>query len=325
MGYEGNGQAMIGEGGNRRTQIPAARLYLDPNSSAQGRGFWTGKHSPSGKVSPHSDEADLSRLTAYQDKGVDVTASHYYEELPEEEDETIKAMTSQQLFSEAHRILQLSRGRSEAQPPARYVALKKELSHRVFMKSVHEAFKAMGSAEPMPTQNNKEAFDAMHGVDDETSTEDKDDLTGEGQPTEKSKVKKAIGTKSSDRREKPQKKAKPTVKAKVGASSNGNKTYDYPKKEKPSAGQSAAPAQPEKATVEGEGTQTEVNPERLASVLRIDVARLKKLASMKSEASFISYFKAKGGSFLRKYKVPDSYLSEVFRVLNGSGTDASQQ
>lgn len=335
-------EAGMSPGGNRHTQIPAMRLYLDPNSSIQGRGFWTGKYAPDGKASEYKESADdMARLTAFQERGAPHEVVRHFDDTPEEDEETIKSLakiaktvTSLQLFSLAKTAM------AEGDVPA-YAVFKGELEQRAFAKRLGKAIHGMGYSAPndpaahsgggpagrgkdsIQANRDKRVFNATHGTDDETSTADKEVLkvsAPKGTKRNAPLVVKAIGTKPSEKREKPQKKAKAPLTAKVGASRSGNKTYDYRKVvgglgEKKSPAESPGKGQTPTGTP-GDAPTLEAQPERLANILGVDVSRLQKLADAKSETEFISYFKAKGASFLSKHKVPDSYLSEVYTVLS---------
>lgn len=190
-------------GGNRHTQIPGAKLYLDPYKDHQGYGFWTGKFSPKGEKKGYvEDSADMSRLTAFQEKGAPHEVVRYYEGKPDEEEETIKSLTSVEVF-------ELAKAALKAGDLAEYIAFKNELE-------VRKALAAMGARAPVDTgagrsaaagrgndsmqaNRDKRVFNTMHGVDDEsTSTEDKDEWSvekptpvGAGADSGDSKVSKA--------------------------------------------------------------------------------------------------------------------------------------
>lgn len=295
----------FGGGGNRLTQIPAAKLYLDPEAGAQGRGFWTGKYGPKDEVTRDTDSPEnAARITAFQERATKHQVVRYYEERPVDEEETIKAMPSEKLF-------EIAKGYFAAKRFAVYEVYKKAIENRAFMNLVHKAIGSMvgidraGSPaatggrgkESMPANRDKRVFNAMHGVEDETSEE----------------TKKAILTKPSEKRERPQKKAKPAPTAKVGASKNGKKTYDYrkPSGKKPAAASSPKGAVPDMAA----DTMVEPSPHRLAAVLGITVDRLHKIAESRDEREFITFFKQHGSNFVTKHKVSDEYLASVFAVL----------
>jgi hypothetical protein len=160
----------------------------------------------------------------------------------------------------------------------------------------------------MPANRDKRVFNAMHGVEDESTEETKKAV----------KVKKAILTKPSEKRERPQKKATAAPTAKVGASKNGKKTYDYrkPSGKKPAAASSPKGAVPDMAP----DTMVEPSPHRLAAILDVTVDRLHKIADSRDERGFITFFKQHGSSFIAKHKVSDEYLASVFAVLKRQAT-----
>jgi Eukaryotic DNA topoisomerase I, catalytic core len=174
-------------GGNRVTQIPASRIYFDPEADHQGSGFWAGKYAPSGRSSKRDPNAlDQSHHTSYQDKAVDLSVVRYFEGNPVDDEETIKSLTSVEVFSLAKQALKAG-NRSD------YAFFKGELERRAFMATVAKTMARVGQELEQPAAKDKRVFDAMHGVDDETSTEDQDSLSvpapeeGEGQ-VEKAKV-----------------------------------------------------------------------------------------------------------------------------------------
>jgi hypothetical protein len=87
--HENAMQGRMSSGGNRLTQIPAMRLYLDidPYSDHHGHGFWAGKYDP--------DRTQDQYVVNEQDVGRPMlNVEHYYEDEvpPEVEDETVKAL-----------------------------------------------------------------------------------------------------------------------------------------------------------------------------------------------------------------------------------------
>lgn len=159
-------------GGNRRTR-PPVRLFLDPFAESQGHGFWTSRVAPSGKRTTSRDENHATRATAFQDRGMDHNVIRHFDQLPEEEEETIKSLTSKEVFSLAKQAM-------EAGDIPAYQLFKSELEERARVSKALLA--SAGSAVPRaappgPASSNKRVFNATHGVDDETSTEDKDELS----------------------------------------------------------------------------------------------------------------------------------------------------
>jgi hypothetical protein len=310
------GRNVVFGGGNRHTQIPAAKLYLNPESGAQGQGFWTGKYGPKDEVTRDTESPEnAARITAFQERATKHQVVRYYEERPVDEEETIKSMPSVKLF-------EVAKGYFAAKRFGPYEVYKKAIENRAFMNLVHKAIGAMvgtdraGSPaasagrgkESMPANRDKRVFNAMHGVEDESTEETKKAV----------KVKKAILTKPSEKRERPQKKATAAPTAKVGASKNGKKTYDYrkPSGKKPAAASSPKGAVPDMAP----DTMVEPSPHRLAAILDVTVDRLHKIADSRDERGFITFFKQHGSSFIAKHKVSDEYLASVFAVLKRQAT-----
>lgn len=185
-GYETNQPAGgMSPGGNRHTQIPAAKLFLDPYADHQGRGFWTGKYDPKGKTKKYTeDAADMSRLTAFQERGAPHEVVRYFETKPEDDEATIKSLPSIEVFERAKAAM-------GAGDIPTYVKWKGVLE-------VRKALAAMGVRAPVDTgagrsaaagrgqesiqaNRDKRVFHAMHGVgdDESTSTEDKDEWSVE--------------------------------------------------------------------------------------------------------------------------------------------------
>ena len=76
----------IQSGGNRVTQVPAMKLYLDmdPYDDHQGHGYWTSKFDPDKKQSDYEpSDQDVGRPN--------VNVSHHFDTAEEVEDETIKS------------------------------------------------------------------------------------------------------------------------------------------------------------------------------------------------------------------------------------------
>lgn len=368
----------------RKRETP--RLFLDPASSAQGEGYWTGKHDPQGRTNNKDDDksqrGDMGRI---DEKKLEHQVVRYYDSEPVVDDATIKSLlgeggeetffrslrgfTSPDLFDAARRHLK----KATPKAMAYYQLIKHELARRMYLSDVSKTLAGMAAQgkESKPANRDKKVFNDMHGVDDETSTEDKEELKAtikkemkkakkvvlhglaekEGKtkkdfPKKKLRegakvemehtddeesaeiiamdhltedpayykklkhVEKAIGTKPSEKKEKPTKKAPPNPKAKIGASKNGNKTYNYGKKSTPTKTPGAAPGAPAE-----QHPTVEVQPEKLANMLHVSIDRLKKLAQGKSEKDFIDYFKVKGATFVRKHKIPDTYFEEVHAAL----------
>lgn len=397
MGYEKDVDAGgMSEGGNRLTQIQAAKLYLDPNATIQGRGYWTGKYSPKGKeVSGAGNKAEQARMSSYQEKadGAEVVR-HFDPAGPQEEEETIKSHRAKIRRAYFHYI-----GK----------ALNNFGGGPVDSGGGRAASAGRGK-ESTPANRDKRVFAAIVGDEDSTSTEDKDELSVNtpaedkepvnpgsfgkaltrhdtipafysalkqhtpGSPehtkllaahanhkpllNELSKhpagskvitamnraanshtnagfhvgaarvnvqhapqVAKAIGTKTAADHEKPMKQVKKAPTAKVGASANGNKVYNYRGKAKPSGSAKPPPVQSDgkkPSTNPADSMPLELNPQKVADKLKVTVDDLKKVASGKTEKEFIGYFSQNGAAFLRKYKVPESYLQSLYTVLTKS-------
>lgn len=296
--------------GNNVTRIPGTRLYLDPFSDAQGKGFWAGKFNPDGRKTEGPNEAlGQGAVTPHQERGEAYEANRYFEDTPDEEEETIKSMVKR---LESSAVFGLAKKALENHDKTAYRLCKAELESRAFMVTIR---KALGE---------------MAKLGEEESTEDKDELSV-AVPKEKSKAKakksliadmrKAIGTKSSEARERPQKKSKPPPKGKVTSTKSGKKNYDY-------RNDAAKPKKPAMPTAAGKPTtndepSTEVQPEKLATQLGMPIEKLQQLAGVKSEEEFVTYFKAKGASFVRKHGISDTYLTEVYAVLKRDSADKS--
>ena len=80
-------QGGMGGSGNRITQIPAVRLFLDldPYADHHGHGFWTGKFNPGKEQEEYEqDEQDVGRPA--------LSVSKFFDTPPEDEDNTIKSL-----------------------------------------------------------------------------------------------------------------------------------------------------------------------------------------------------------------------------------------
>lgn len=170
------------------TQVRSARLYLDPESDVQGSGFWTGKFAPKGtKAKYNPDALDQGQVTAFQEKGEEAEAGRYYADVPEDEEETIKSLTSEEVFSLAKQALAAGNKQD-------YQFFKAELENRAYMKNVvGKAITRMAGSESAnsPANKDKRVFQAVHGIDEETSTEDKEDISvdhPEAEGVEKAKL-----------------------------------------------------------------------------------------------------------------------------------------
>ena len=188
LGYEGSQPSGgISPGGNRHTQIPAARQSLDPSADSQGVGFWTGKYSPKGKPSKDS-EADFSRLTSFQEHGASNEVVRYFEGVPKDDEETIKSLSSKRLFAMAKIAFR------KGDIPL-FAMTKAELERRRMDKAMgyhakvdHGAGRSAAAGrgnESMQANRDKRVFEAVHGVpaNDEASTDDSTP-TEERTPTE---------------------------------------------------------------------------------------------------------------------------------------------
>jgi hypothetical protein len=98
----------ISGGGNKFTEIPAAKLFLDinPLSDHHGHGFWTGKYS-------NQDE----QVEREENGRSAVMVNRYYNEEPEVEDETVKAMLpSTRMYKRGARSDRVSTSDSSMEP-----------------------------------------------------------------------------------------------------------------------------------------------------------------------------------------------------------------
>ena len=326
--------ADAGTGGNRLTQPPSLRLFLDEKPK-----FWASRYAPSGRKSKPSDEG-RDRGNQFQQQAAEEEVVRLYVGTPEEESETIKSaaepltrslrdLPSEEIYAEA--VTAFKRGHLGA-----YALLKGELKRRVasitnkrIVDAMHpeaeetsteevstEETSAGESAKPV-VKKAKVVLDAAHLREDVTEAEEMIDTLKHGVKRDKQAlakvpkpVKKAILTKPSAERGPQVKKTPAPPAGKVMATKSGKKNYDY-RKPAGVAKQKAGKASPQVPV-------TEVQPEKLAHVLQIPLNRLKKLATTKTEAEFVAYFNANGGTFLKKHKVPAAYLAEVHGALTRS-------
>ena len=320
--------ADAGTGGNRLTQPPSLRLFLDEKPK-----FWTSRYAPSGRKSKPSDEG-RDRGNQFQQQAAEEEVVRLYVGTPEDEIETIKSaatygkpptrslrdIPSEEVYREA--VTAFKGGRLAA-----YGLLKGELKRRVaaitnkrIIDAMHPEAEETSTGESdelvvqKPVAKAKVVLDEKHLREDVTEAEEMVATLKEGVKRDKQAlakvpkpVKKAILTKPSSERGPQVKKTPAPPVGKVTATKSGKKNYDYRKP--------AGVAKPKASEPPPQVPTVEVQPEKLAHILQIPLDRLKKLATTKTEAEFVAYFNANGGSFLKKHKVPAAYLAEVHGAL----------
>lgn len=286
---------------------------MNPARSNKVAGFWVGKYRPDAEryASKEVDASDVSPRVSRRALEEEVVRFLTADE-PGEEEATIKSnvreVSSEGLYRSAVSLFQL--GELE-----RYAHVKAEIERRAFMAGpVAQAFSTLAKAipaEPPPLRaKDDKILRRLVTVEDETSTEDKSEIEAQ-RP-----VSKAILTKPSEAREKPTKKAPNPAQAKVTVSrASGKKVYNYPQKRKRS---SVSPSKTPPSLANGADPAVPFKPDpvRLAKLLNLPIEALQRLAKTKGTArEFITYFRLKGGATLRRFKLPDEYLEEVYDQL----------